>query len=117
MPFALVAEPVRVPVGSQLCLIEADSLGKGYPHGVKPPWSWRCMEFSSWLTSVSPLFCANAWGYKRVDRAIAVIWKMLMVAEQRFRRLKAPELIEDVYLGAQYVDGIVSETTAEKVAA
>ena len=25
--------------------------------------------------------------YKRVDRAIAVIWKMLMVAEQRFRRL------------------------------
>ena len=38
--------------------------------------------------------------YKRVDRAIAVIWKMLMVAEQRFRRLKAPELIEDVYLGA-----------------
>ena len=55
--------------------------------------------------------------YKRVDRAIAVIWKMLMVAEQRFRRLKAPELTEDVYLGAQYVDGIVSETTAEKVAA
>ena len=46
-----------------------------------------------------------------------MIWKMLMVAEQRFRRLKAPELIEDVYLGAQYVDGIVSETTAEKVAA
>ena len=55
--------------------------------------------------------------YKRVDRAIAVIWKMLMVAEQRFRRLKAPELIEDVYLGAQYVDGIVFEPTAEKVAA
>ena len=55
--------------------------------------------------------------YKRVDRAIAVIWKMLMVDEQRFRRLKAPELIEDVYLGAQYVDAIVSETTAEKVAA
>ena len=52
--------------------------------------------------------------YKRVDRAIAVIWKMLMVAEQRFRRLKAPELIEDVYLGTQYVDGIAS--TAEKVA-
>ena len=55
--------------------------------------------------------------YKRVDRAIAVIWKMLMVAEQRFRRLKAPELIEDVYLGAQYADGIAIETTAEKVAA
>ena len=39
-----------------------------------------------------------------------------MVAEQRFRRLKAPELIEDVYLGAQYVHGIVFDPTAEKVA-
>ena len=70
-------------------------------------------------TSSSPLIKSPSLtsGYKRVDRAIAVIWKMLMVAELRFRRLKAPELIEDVYLGAQYVDGIVSETTAEKVAA
>ena len=32
--------------------------------------------------------------YKRVDRAIAVIWKMLMVAEGRFRRLKAPALMK-----------------------
>ena len=55
--------------------------------------------------------------YKRVDRAIAVIWKMLMVAEQRFRRLKAHELMEDVYLGAQYVDGIAGGATIEKVAA
>ena len=37
--------------------------------------------------------------YKRGDRAIAVIWKMLMVAEKRFRRLQAPELMEDVYHG------------------
>ncbi len=55
--------------------------------------------------------------YKRVDGAIAVIWKMLMVAEKRFRRLQAPELMADVYLGAQYVDGIAVEATAEKVAA
>ena len=55
--------------------------------------------------------------YKRVDRAIAVIWKMLMVAEKRFRRLQAPELMADVHLGAQYVDGIAVEATAEKVAA
>ena len=55
--------------------------------------------------------------YKRVDRPIAVIWKMLMVAEKRFRRLQAPELIADVYLGAQYVDGIAVEAMAEKVAA
>ena len=53
----------------------------------------------------------------RRRRAIAVIWKMLMGAEGRFRRLKAPELIEDVYLGAQYADGIAIESTAEMVAA
>ena len=55
--------------------------------------------------------------YKRVDRAIAVIWKMLMVAEKRFRRLQAPELMEDVYLGVKYKDGVAIEPTAEKVAA
>jgi transposase-like protein len=55
--------------------------------------------------------------YKRVDRATAVIWKMLMIAEKRFRRLKAPEMMTDVYHGAQYVDGVAIEATAEEVAA
>lgn len=55
--------------------------------------------------------------YKRVDRAIAVIWKMLMVAESRFRRLKAAELMRDVYQGATYNDGVVINTMTEKVAA
>ena len=55
--------------------------------------------------------------YKRVDRAMAVMWKMLMIAEQRFRRLNAPELMQEVYLGAQYVDGIAAEATVEEVAA
>ena len=31
--------------------------------------------------------------------------------------MKAPELMEDVYLGAKYVDEIAAETTLEKVAA
>ena len=55
--------------------------------------------------------------YKRVDRAIAVIWKMLMVAEGKFRRLKAPALMKVVYQGARYKDGIVINTMPEKVAA
>lgn len=55
--------------------------------------------------------------YKRVDRAIAVIWKMLMVAEQSFRRLRAAELLQEVYQGARCVDGIIVEPTLEKVAA
>ena len=55
--------------------------------------------------------------FKRVDRAIAVIWKMLMVSERRFRRLKAPELMKDVHQGAIYKDGVVIESEPEKVAA
>ena len=68
-----------------------------------------CSDFRSHFSPFAALRLRTdaAKRYKRVDRAIAVIWKMLMVAEGRFRRLKAPELIEDVYLGAQYADGIV----------
>jgi len=54
--------------------------------------------------------------YKRVDRATAVIWKLLVVAEKRFRRLNAPELLGDVYDGAKYVDGLRVEVSAEEVA-
>ena len=55
--------------------------------------------------------------YKKVDRAIAVIWKMLMVAEKKFRRLQAPELMADVYRRAKYVDGIPIEEQIERVSA
>ena len=55
--------------------------------------------------------------YKRVDRATAVIWKMLMVAEKRFRRLKAPEVMSAVYDGAKYIDGMAIEAAVEEVAA
>jgi putative transposase len=34
-----------------------------------------------------------------VENATAVIWKMLMLAEHRFRRLDAPEKLVQVYLG------------------
>jgi putative transposase len=44
--------------------------------------------------------------FKKVDAATALIWKLLQVAEQTFRRLNAPELLPAVYAGAQYVDGI-----------
>ncbi len=53
--------------------------------------------------------------FKRVERATAVIWKMLMIAETRFRRLNAPELLKRVYLGAEYEDGI--ELARKRVAA
>jgi len=37
--------------------------------------------------------------YKKVENATIVIWKMLMLAERRFRRLDAPGKLMEVYLG------------------
>jgi putative transposase len=37
--------------------------------------------------------------YRKVGNATAVIWKMLMLAERRFRRLDAPDKLMQVYLG------------------
>ena len=54
--------------------------------------------------------------YKRVHRATAVIWKMLRVVEQRFMRLRAPELMKAVYNGEKYEDGVVRQTVEEVVA-
>jgi hypothetical protein len=34
-----------------------------------------------------------------VENATVVIWKMLMLAERRFRRLNAPEKLMQIYLG------------------
>lgn len=44
--------------------------------------------------------------FKRIDNATAVIWKALMVAEKRFRKLDAPQLLKDVYEGVEFVDGV-----------
>lgn len=37
--------------------------------------------------------------FRKVENATAVIWKMLMLAERRFRKLDAPEKLMLVYLG------------------
>jgi hypothetical protein len=44
--------------------------------------------------------------FKKIENALAVIWKMMLVAERRFRHLRAPELMKDVYQGVKYVDGV-----------
>jgi hypothetical protein len=46
-----------------------------------------------------------------------VIWKMLLVAESRFRRLRSPELTREVYYGAVYEDGVRIEPLREEAAA
>ena len=58
--------------------------------------------------------------FKRVENATAVIWKTLLVAEQTFRRLDAPELLAEVAEGVTYVNGVrvkPSLATAEEKAA
>ncbi len=55
--------------------------------------------------------------FKKVSTAQAVIWKMLLVAEKRFRRLKDPHLTKDVYRGAQFEDGAAIQPATEEKAA
>ena len=44
--------------------------------------------------------------FRKVANATALIWKVLMVAEKRFRKLNAPHLLSEVYEGITYRDGI-----------
>jgi putative transposase len=58
--------------------------------------------------------------FKRVEHATAVIWQTLLIAEQTFRRLDAPELLAEVAEGATYVNGVrmkPSPATVENQAA
>lgn len=55
--------------------------------------------------------------FKKVDNAQALIWKMLLVAEKRFRRLKDPHLTTDVYQGAKFIDGVAVQPADEEKAA
>jgi putative transposase len=52
--------------------------------------------------------------YKKAANATAVIWKVLMVAESRFRRLNAPELVAEVARGVTYENGRRSRPPQEQ---
>lgn len=43
--------------------------------------------------------------FKKVENATALIWKLLLVVEQHFRRLNTPHLCAEVYAGITYHDG------------
>ncbi|MFA4948017.1 MAG: IS256 family transposase [Candidatus Krumholzibacteriia bacterium] len=60
---------------------------------------------------------AAAKRYKKVESATALIWKVLRVAESRFRKLNAPELMQSVYDGDVFRDGmLVNEESRKEVA-
>ena len=55
--------------------------------------------------------------FKRVESATALIWKLLLVALKRFRRLDAPHLLKDVFEGRKFEDGKPVSTQQRKNAA
>jgi putative transposase len=55
--------------------------------------------------------------FKKVENATAVIWKMLLIAESHFRRLNAPELLQEVFQGALYINGVRLPDQPERLAA
>lgn len=55
--------------------------------------------------------------FKKVEHATAVIWKTLLIAEQSFRRLNAPELLAEIAEGARYADGTRVKDRSQEAAA
>ena len=55
--------------------------------------------------------------FKRVDNATALIWRLLIVAEKRLRKLNAPHLLRDVYEGRRFEDGKPVPEGQERIAA
>ena len=53
--------------------------------------------------------------FKRVESATALIWKLLLVAEKRFRRLDAPHLLKDVFEGRKFEDGKPSQPNSGRM--
>jgi Transposase, Mutator family len=60
---------------------------------------------------------AAAKRFNKVENATAVIWKTLLVAEQSFRRLDAPERLPEIAEGVVFVDGVREKRGKEKAAA
>jgi len=55
--------------------------------------------------------------FKKVENATVVLWKILMIAERRFKRLRAPELMKRVFEGVVYVDGREKQVDKTTIAA
>lgn len=109
--------------GERLCRHFSERFGRAYPKAVEtlerdwermvtfyrfPEAHWRHLRTTNVIESpfaAVRLRTNAAKRYKRVAGATALIWKVLMVAERKFRRLNAPELLAQVYAGVEFVDG------------
>ncbi len=52
--------------------------------------------------------------FKKVECAEAMIWKLLTVAEKSWRKLNAPKLLQAVYEGQRFKDGVAVRTKREE---
>lgn len=55
--------------------------------------------------------------FKKVENGTVMIWRLLMVAERRFRKLDAPHLAAEVYRGVVFEDGEKVSKSMRRVAA
>ena len=55
--------------------------------------------------------------FKKADNATAMIWRLLLVAEKRFRKIDAPHLAAAVYRGVVFEDGVKLAKTNQRAAA
>lgn len=55
--------------------------------------------------------------FKKVEHATALIWKTLLVAEQRFRQLASPGLLPELAERVVYVGGVREQRGYEEAAA
>jgi len=55
--------------------------------------------------------------FKKAANATALIWRLLRVAESRFRKLDAPQLTAEVHRGVKYADGVRITKSNQRVAA
>jgi transposase-like protein len=55
--------------------------------------------------------------FKKTVNATAVMWRMLQVAEMRFRRLRSPHLLREVHQGVRFVNGVRHDLVTREAAA
>jgi transposase-like protein len=55
--------------------------------------------------------------FKKTENATAMIWRLLLVAEKRFRKIDAPHLAAEVYRGVAFEDGVKIVKSNQRAAA
>lgn len=79
------AARARLGANAELLCVSEGALATSADHIVESPFDAVRLRTSA------------AKRYKRVDNASAIIWRLLLVVDQHFRKLNTPERCRDVY--------------------